>query len=307
MTPPCAQLAQTGWVEEDATALSLAADASALSPDWRADHWQFRRPRGGTEFTCLPSRPDIDVFIGTLESVASSPVQAYWEPQATPGLYTTLGVGPWMTPTSRTGVYVTPVKTEPAFPVEGIASQIQICSGLAVLAKQEAGRLEKVASVADDTREGVDDPGPTPLEIVLELKDGLDLTWDDAEGATGIDRNTFLNWQRTGAVPRPSTVRKLMRVYGLVSALESALGKDKSSAWLHAGAPSWIDVLKNGDLSAFESAVTAVADGGESRPSTLFSYRPGPEEEEDVPLPPRRQFKKSARSPARSKLPRRHD
>ena len=307
MTPPCAQLAQTGWVVEDATALSSAPDASVLGPDWLSDHWQFWRRSGGTQFACLPSRPDVDEFIGTLQAIALSPVQACWEPQATLSLYITLGTGSWMTPTSATSIYLVPTRTELSFPAEGPAGQIKIHPGPAALGGEMAGRLEKLAPVADVPRQAANNSDATPLEIVLELKDGLDLTWDDAEGATGIDRNTFLNWQRTGAVPRPSTVRKLMRVYGLVNALESTLGKDRSSAWLHAGAPSWIDVLKEGNLSAFESAVTSVVDGDESRPSTLFSYRPGPEEEEDAPLPPRRQFKQSDRSPARSRLPRRHD
>jgi hypothetical protein len=240
------------------------------------------------------------MFIETQEAGDSSSMQTRWESYATAGMLATPVVGPSMTPFSRTGFFIASVKTELAY--------LPYSSGV-VFGLTPASVKEPLAevTVVEEAHESAEGAAPTPLEIVLELKDSLDLTWDDAEGATGIDRNTFLNWQRTGAVPRPSTVRKLMRVYGLVSALESALGKDKASTWLHGGAPSWIDVLKSGNLSAFASAVTAVVDDNESTPSAFFAYRPGPEEEEDVPLPRRRQFKKSGRSATRSRLRHGHD
>jgi hypothetical protein len=301
MTPACAQLAQPAWVDEDSTALGLAPDASVLGATWLADQRSFWLPREATQFSCVSGPPDVDMFIGTLEASASSSMQTRWESYATASMLATLVVGPSMTPSSRTGFFIASANTELAC--------LPYSSGVVVELTPAASVREPLVevTVVEEAHESAEGAAPTPLEIVLELKDSLDLTWDDAEGATGIDRNTFLNWQRTGAVPRPSTVRKLMRVYGLVSALESALGKDKSSTWLHGGAPSWIDVLKSGDLSTFASAVTAVVDDNESTPSAFFAYRPGPEEEEDVPLPPRRQFKKSGRPATRSRLHRGHD
>jgi|SRR5450756_503552 len=310
MTAGCAQLAQTGWVEEDATALSLAPDASALGPGWLADHWSPWLPSGGTDFVCLWSQPDPSLFLGALDSVGGqSSTQLQWEPGAEARMVTSV-IGPWATPFQRTGIFVAPLEAASTFPTllaEAAVRLAQRDHDCRMSKGQGANRLEGARRCAEDERNDVEDAGHTPLDLVRELKSRLDLTWQDAEEATGIDRNTFLNWQRTGAVPRPSTVRKLMRVYGLVSALESAVGRDGSLAWLHTGSPSWIDVLKRGDLSAFESAVKALLDGDDIKPSTLFAYRPEPDDDEVVPLPPARSFRKSDRPPRRSRLPGTHD
>jgi transcriptional regulator with XRE-family HTH domain len=298
MTFACELLARTPWVEEDTTALSLAADASVLGATWLADQWSFLQPREGTQFSCALSRPEHSIVITTAETGA--PSQNRWGPYVKDGMLTTLVVRPWTTSYSSSSVVIEPAPLV-HFPATSLAAVTELPSR-----PWSRGALEEVTPdrQANDRTAAA---ASTPLEIALQLRRDLNLTWNDMEAATGIDRNTLLNWQRTGAVPRPSTVRKLMRVHGLVHALESMFGRDKSSAWLHGGQPSWIDVLKSGNLQAFASAVTTVLDSIAGRESGFFAYRPGPEEEESVSAPPRRQFKASDRTPTRSRLPRKHD
>ena len=269
---------------------------------WLADQWRFAPREHATEFYCAPGHPGVD-SLRTFEAGFSLPAQTSWNPYLAGSAISTFIIEPSMTPSSHAVVFFAPTAGARRYPPHSFAGIARSWPAAATLAE---GRHEETnpIKVMPQTSQS---SAPSPLQIILDLKGSLGLTWDDAEKATGIARNTFLYWQRTGATPRPSTVRKLMRLYGLIVALRSSLGDDEASAWLEGGEPSWIDVLKSGELKSFGSAVAAVLDADAGRSPRYFAYRPGPEDEDDAPTPPRRSFHPSDRLPRRSRLPRRDD
>ena len=308
MTPVCEQLTRPDWLDEDRTDLSLASDSSVLGALWLADQWRFTRPDESTEFWCEPSNPGLYRLVQPLPTPVTTPHSATWDPGVEGGTFSTMFVGTSVLPWAGTFVIADPSSSRrftayipyngvtvygPPFPAAVAAALPQEVSAAVAVPVQETAANSKSRPA----------PRPSPLDIIIDLKDSLDLTWDDAERATGIDRNTLLNWQRTGPVPRPSTMRKLMRVHGLLASLRSTLGDDQATAWLQEGDPRPVDVLKRGGLKAFTAAVTAVIDGEGRRKAAEFGYRPGPEEEEEAPLPPRVEFKSSQRRATRSRLP----
>jgi hypothetical protein len=76
--------------------------------------------------------------------------------------------------------------------------------------------------------------------------------------ASGIGRTTPLHWQRTGSVPRPSTVSQLWRLFGLGTGLKTVLGVAGTQSWLRSGSPSPLLLLERGDTDAFERRASAV-------------------------------------------------
>jgi len=313
MTPVCEQLTKPDWLDEERTDLGLAFDSSVLGALWLADQWRFTRPDEGTEFWCAPSNPSLYRLVQPLPTPVTTPHRATWDPSVEGGTFSTIFVGTSVLPWAGTYVIADPSSTR-RFTTYIPYSGVTVYGSPSPAAVVTALPREVSAPVAVPTQEtaamskGRSVPRSSPLDIIIDLKDSLDLTWDDAERATGINRNTFLNWQRKDeVVPRPSTVRKLMRVQGLVASLRSALGDDEATAWLHDGDPRPIDVLKSGELKAFTTAVTSVIDGEARRQAAGFGYRPGPEEEEEASLPLRTEFRSSERRPTRSRLPEDHD
>jgi transcriptional regulator with XRE-family HTH domain len=86
------------------------------------------------------------------------------------------------------------------------------------------------------------------------LRQWLDLTYEDLEKITGIAKNTFHHWRREKATPRPSTVRRLLRVYALAHALVERLGVERAVEWFRTGPRSPLDLLLAGDVEAAENA-----------------------------------------------------
>jgi hypothetical protein len=95
---------------------------------------------------------------------------------------------------------------------------------------------------------------PSPLDAAIELKSFLGLSWDHLSKMTDVNRGTYLYWQRSGGHPRPTTLRKLMRVYSLAFTVARELGDMEAAAWFRRGSPSPLELLSGGDLAAAERA-----------------------------------------------------
>lgn len=197
--------------------------------------------------------------------------------------------------------------------VDARLEDVSVLEGMAgVLEVAAAQVLQDAFMVVDfDLRTPEDAPPESPrradaLGAVEELRDWLDLTYEDLSVITGIATNTFYHWRRTGAKPRPSTVRRLWRLHALVRALIAQLGQGQVAAWLHAGPHSPLDLLMNGDLEAAEEAAhvllfrhppTKVADQPDYAPFRAepeFEVRAG-----DATILPRR----ALRRPTRGRFP----
>ena len=97
------------------------------------------------------------------------------------------------------------------------------------------------------------------LDAVLALMELFDLRMETVASAAGLGRTTVLYWQRTGSVPRPSTVNRLWRMYGLGLGIRQRLGVAGARSWVRGGMPSPLNMLGAGDWEAFERAASAVA------------------------------------------------
>jgi hypothetical protein len=124
--------------------------------------------------------------------------------------------------------------------------------------------------------------GITALDAINGIAELFAVSAEDVAAAAGIGRTTPMNWQRTGATPRPSTVRDLWRIYGLAMRLRAVLGWEGTKSWIRAGEPSPLAMLESGDVGTWERAV----DGISYDPKYTIASRPAvmPGTELDVDL-----------------------
>lgn len=137
------------------------------------------------------------------------------------------------------------------------------------------------------------------LEAVEELRGWLGITYEQVATATGIGLRTVHHWKQSGATPRPRTVRLLWRLHALVHSVRRALGPDDALRWLRSGAPSPLDQIVDGDLSAAERRAQPLLFGqplGERR----FSGVATAEEPTITPQGRGRQLTRAARRPKSS-------
>lgn len=109
-----------------------------------------------------------------------------------------------------------------------------------------------IASRVEEATEGETAPRLSALAALDTIRQELGLTIDDVARITGIGRTTFHYWRRTGAEPRPSTVRSLWRLQALVMAIVRARGHEAGLGWLRAGTPSPLDRLLAGEIDCVE-------------------------------------------------------
>lgn len=144
------------------------------------------------------------------------------------------------------------------------------------------------------------------LHAADELRAWLDLTYDDLAAITGIAKNTFHHWRRTGARPRPSTARRLWRVHALVRALIARLGRQPAVAWLRTGPRSPLSLLLEGDLEGAEEAAHALlfrhptARPDEQPGYAPFHLEPEFEVRAELPAAP---LRRAPRRPTRGRRP----
>lgn len=92
----------------------------------------------------------------------------------------------------------------------------------------------------------------TALDALDAIRSDLGITLDDIARITGIGRTTFHYWRRTGADPRPSTVKPLWRLNAIGRAVAGRLGVDQALGWFRSGSPSPLDLLVRGDIGTVE-------------------------------------------------------
>jgi transcriptional regulator with XRE-family HTH domain len=119
-------------------------------------------------------------------------------------------------------------------------------TGSTVVEPPSAGVLNDPTRIFEESRV------PTPLEAADAVKAFFHLRLDELARVTGVKRTTYLDWRRTERVPRPSSVQRLMDVYGLTYTLVRELGAQGAAGWFRAGSPSPLEMLADGDTKAVE-------------------------------------------------------
>jgi DNA-binding transcriptional regulator YiaG len=145
------------------------------------------------------------------------------------------------------------------------------------------------------------------VAAVDDLRRWLNLTYDDLASMTGIAKTTFHNWRSTRATPRPSTERKILRLYALVQAVNMELGDTEATKWFRTGPDSPLDSLLAGNLEAAEDAAASLLfHTRTSDHDHRVGYAPfAPEPEfEVVVAPPAAPLRRADRRPRRGRLPR---
>ena len=101
----------------------------------------------------------------------------------------------------------------------------------------------------------------TALDAVRQLMELFEVSMETLAIASGVGRTTILHWQREGSSPRPSTVDRLWRLYGVGMGLNSVLGVAGTRSWLRSGSPAPLAMLSQGSLSRFERLASTVLFG----------------------------------------------
>jgi hypothetical protein len=223
-------------------------------------------------------------------SIATSPTTAATPSSEAPGW--------WGLPCSRAIVVIPEGGPTPPLPAGSLLERLVGAWSLV----RHAPATPVVSRVAE-AGEGEPAPRLSALEALDAVRQELGLTIDDVARITGIGRTTFHYWRRTGAEPRPSTVRSLWRLYALVMAIVRARGHEAGLGWLCAGTPSPLDRLLAGEINRVEDLSSGWLF---DQPSIRRAERSVASEEEpgmySVPAtaPARRSGRKPARvSPAR--------
>jgi hypothetical protein len=119
----------------------------------------------------------------------------------------------------------------------------------------------------------VHSPGKPSSALLMadDLRNWLNVTYEDLAGITGVGKTTFHHWKRTGAEPRPATTHRLRSVHALVRALIGKLGMAGATEWLRVGTPSPFDLLLQGKYGRVEAKAHDVLFSQAGRPERNFS------------------------------------
>jgi hypothetical protein len=111
------------------------------------------------------------------------------------------------------------------------------------------------------------DSGVSALDAADAVAELFEMSMEALAATADIGRTTIIYWRRTGATPRPSTVRGLWRLYGLAMSLRAVLGVAGTRSWLRSGTPSPLSLLEERDIGTFERLVARLAfEPGYARP-----------------------------------------
>jgi hypothetical protein len=139
-----------------------------------------------------------------------------------------------------------------------------------------------------------------------DLRNWLNVTYEDLAGITGVGKTTFHHWKRTGAEPRPATTYRLRSVHALVRALIAKLGTAGASDWLRVGTPSPFDLLLQGKYGRVETMAHDVLFSQAGPPERNFSgFAPyDPETDFEMRSPANPERLSQPLKPRRIRLPR---
>jgi hypothetical protein len=101
------------------------------------------------------------------------------------------------------------------------------------------------------------------LAAAEELRDWLDLTYEDLAAITGIGRSTLFSWRhpqtgRSEVRPRRARLGRLNLLHAVIGELVDVLGVDRARAAIREGDPSRLDRLRDADEHNFRSVVQEV-------------------------------------------------
>jgi len=140
-----------------------------------------------------------------------------------------------------------------------------------------------------------------PIAIVDRLIAWLEVTYEELAAITGISRSALFYWRKTGATPRSTNMRHLMRVYSVVSLLVNRFGVDGARRWFHSdGSESWQNLL-SGSVDTVERRARATLF---RQPVRTGSVGHSISDDVDIPLPTDRgsRLERAKRSPKRGRL-----
>ena len=154
--------------------------------------------------------------------------------------------------------------------------KLDLSSALTALANI---RLRDLAAPSTEpgSRTAKGESGQIHLEQAEQVRERLAVTWAQLEAITGISQQTFYDWKRKNRQARPSTLRKLRRVFSLVRALERQLGQREAAQWFQTGSPSPLEVMLEGRLDAVERQVGRMLPAAVSGASSLEAVDLEPE------------------------------
>lgn len=81
---------------------------------------------------------------------------------------------------------------------------------------------------------------------LAEVQGWLGISLQQAADAAGISRGTVYAWRDRGSVPRPGTVRGILRLHGIVASAVRIVGPDAAREWFFSGDPSPLEQLLDG-------------------------------------------------------------
>lgn len=107
-------------------------------------------------------------------------------------------------------------------------------------------------TAADPLPIASDEESSPALDAARELKDWLNVTYEDLGSLTGVGPTTFFYWQREGGRPRPNTTRDLFRLHAFVRSLRNKLGESEARSWFQSGSPSPLALVRQGEFERVE-------------------------------------------------------
>jgi hypothetical protein len=124
-----------------------------------------------------------------------------------------------------------------------------------VVQRWEGGWSSGFTTLPDEFSVGgsLEATNPSSVVYVSELIRWLGATYDDLAKMTGISRRAFFYWKQTGATPRASSVRSLLRIHSLIGALVRRFGLPGARKWLDTGDPTPRATLLEGDIWRVEN------------------------------------------------------
>jgi hypothetical protein len=112
--------------------------------------------------------------------------------------------------------------------------------------------ISHLPTVSDQPIAPSQSPTPSAASYVSDLLRWMDCTYEDLASITGISRSAFFYWQRTGAAPRASNMRVLLRLHSLIAALVRRLEIRGARAWLDSGQPTPRALLSMREIETVE-------------------------------------------------------
>lgn len=94
--------------------------------------------------------------------------------------------------------------------------------------------------------------GQDIAHLVDEIRNWLNLTYDEISQMSGVSRSSIFNWKDQGRIPRATSVRSIQRLHSIAQLVVLRFGLDGAMRWLHAGNSKPYDRLMAADIDGLE-------------------------------------------------------